>query len=53
MTSETVFFDIIAEAKMHTLVVMCKKYHPDLSIEEVENHLKDLLEYVIKKEGKD
>lgn len=53
MSSETAFFDIIAEAKMTALVIMCKKYHPDWSIEEVENRLKGLLEYVIEKGRKE
>jgi len=53
MGNDAVFFDIIAEAKMTAMVILCKKYHPDWSIEEIENRLKGLLEYVIEKERED
>lgn len=43
-------FNIIAEAKARTLVAMTKKYHPDWSNEEIEDHLKRLVGYAVEKE---
>jgi len=34
-------FNIVAEAKAHTLVAMTKKYHPDWKKGEIEDFLKE------------
>ena len=47
--SEVYAFNIIAEAKMHTLIIMTKKVHPDWSIQEIQDHLERLLGYCIEK----
>ena len=47
--SEVYSFNIIAEAKMDTLIIMTKKVHPDWSIEDVRSHLERLLGYCIGK----
>jgi hypothetical protein len=47
--SQIYAFNIIAEAKMRTLVDMTKKYHPDWSIEEIKDHLERLLGYCIER----
>ena len=43
-------FNIAAEAKVRALVVMTKKYHPDWTNEQIEDHLKRLVGYAVEKE---
>ena len=43
-------FNIVAEAKARTLVAMTKKYHPDWSKEDLEDHLKRLIGYAVEHE---
>lgn len=43
-------FNIVAEAKIRTLVAMTKKYHPDWGNKQIEDFLKDAIEYAVKKE---
>ena len=42
-------FNILAEAKMRTLILMAKKVHPDWTIKEIKDHLERLLAYCIEK----
>jgi hypothetical protein len=48
--SELLYFNILIEAKARALVVMTKKYHPEYSKEEIEDHLKRLIGYAVEKE---
>lgn len=43
-------FNIMVEAKTRVIVQMAKKYHPDWSLKQIEDFLKDAIEYAIKKE---
>jgi len=47
--SEVFIFNIVAESKMDTLIIMTKKVHPDWNIQEIQEHLKRLLGYCIDK----
>ena len=45
-------FNIVAEAKVRTLVKMAAKVHPDWDAEEIEDFLKRLVGYAVEKELK-
>ena len=49
--AEMMYFNMIAEAKARALVVMAKKYRPDLKTqEELEDFLKRLVGYAVENE---
>lgn len=42
-------FNIIAEAKVQTLVILTRKVHPDWTLKQTEDFLERLLKHVIKR----
>ena len=46
-------FNIVAEAKVRTLVLLTRKYYPDYTIDQIEDHLKRLIGYAVEKELKE
>lgn len=44
-------FNILAKAKIQTLVTMTKEYHPDWTNKEIEKFLQGAIESTIKKEA--
>lgn len=46
-------FNIIAEAKARTLVIMTRKVHPDWTLEQIEDFLKRLVGYTVEKQAKE
>jgi len=46
-------FNMIAEAKARTLVIMTRKYHPDWTLEQIEDYIKRLLGYAVQKQAEE
>lgn len=43
-------FNIVLEAKLRAMVLMTKRFHPEMSTEEIERFLKSSVEYAVRKE---
>jgi len=50
LASNLYAFNIILEAKVRAIVVMTRKYRPELSPQQIRVFLQDAIEYAVQKE---